>query len=393
MKIHHNSLKSIHLTTAPLIYGAAIWLICLLALSTHTYAEDQARIINGQRVTANQADFYVAILQKYSWPTGSTYNPICGAMHLGEGQVVTAAHCVESLVGNDSLYLLFGDSSADMHKEYCTNSGITPYQCSSDKNGLPNKDRYHATHYATYTGDPNLLIPFTTGNVKIHEDYSPTNFLNDIALIQFNQIFNFPAASLPRADEFTIMANLNEKLGVTVIGYGDTISDNDNDTFNLSDDLLFTKLDAKTADFCRSQWGSTFNKATMICAHNENGSDTCQGDSGGPLVKSDTHILFGITSFGPIKCGSGAGVYTRVFNYIDWIELPTSVIPSTPNENENENETDINIAEDTEKQSGPFVLGNETQVKDRPSFRHTGSFSLFNLIAFLLSIGRRNHNP
>lgn len=54
--------------------------------------------------------------------------------------------------------------------------------------------------------------------------------------------------------------------------------------------------------------------------------DTCQGDSGGPLQVKNEHLIggytiVGITSFGK-ACGlsDSPGVYTRVSNYIKWIE-------------------------------------------------------------------------
>uniref|UniRef100_A0A224XHV2 Putative trypsin-like serine protease n=1 Tax=Panstrongylus lignarius TaxID=156445 RepID=A0A224XHV2_9HEMI len=65
--------------------------------------------------------------------------------------------------------------------------------------------------------------------------------------------------------------------------------------------------------------------SSMMCAGDEQGKDTCQGDSGGPLqvALSEPYCMFsqiGITSFGR-ACGSNIpGVYTRVSNYISWIE-------------------------------------------------------------------------
>lgn len=47
-----------------------------------------------------------------------------------------------------------------------------------------------------------------------------------------------------------------------------------------------------------------------------------QGDSGGPLVvRNNTNFnLVGVTSFGKL-CGSvSPGIYTRIYNYISWIE-------------------------------------------------------------------------
>lgn len=48
-----------------------------------------------------------------------------------------------------------------------------------------------------------------------------------------------------------------------------------------------------------------------------------QGDSGGPLdtVENNTFYVIGVTSAGQL-CGisTSPGIYTNVFNYIEWIE-------------------------------------------------------------------------
>ncbi|XP_069805148.1 trypsin-like [Dendropsophus ebraccatus] len=58
----------------------------------------------------------------------------------------------------------------------------------------------------------------------------------------------------------------------------------------------------------------------MFCAGVlEAGKDSCQGDSGGPLVYGSQ--VHGIISWGGIICGqeNKPGVYTKVINYITWI--------------------------------------------------------------------------
>ncbi|XP_026209336.1 hepatocyte growth factor activator isoform X1 [Anabas testudineus] len=62
--------------------------------------------------------------------------------------------------------------------------------------------------------------------------------------------------------------------------------------------------------------------ADMICAGLDGCVDACQGDSGGPLacVKDEVSFLYGIISWGE-GCGRSGkpGVYTKVANYVDWI--------------------------------------------------------------------------
>jgi secreted trypsin-like serine protease len=80
-----------------------------------------------------------------------------------------------------------------------------------------------------------------------------------------------------------------------------------------------------------SQYGA-FSTTAMVCAGDGSGSDACPGDSGGPLGRfiNGTFNLAGITSWGPANCGfaNSYGAYTRVYNYIAWIE---SYIPELKN--------------------------------------------------------------
>ncbi|KAL7646618.1 UNVERIFIED_CONTAM: hypothetical protein RMT77_001869 [Armadillidium vulgare] len=74
---------------------------------------------------------------------------------------------------------------------------------------------------------------------------------------------------------------------------------------------------------CESRFSPNSITANMFCASLK-GLDSCQGDSGGPFMiqQSDSRwYVVGIVSWG-IGCGhfSLPGVYTKVNNYIDWIQ-------------------------------------------------------------------------
>lgn len=62
--------------------------------------------------------------------------------------------------------------------------------------------------------------------------------------------------------------------------------------------------------------------SSQICAGGEFIKDSCDGDSGGPLMRQgNVWYLEGVVSYGR-GCGleNWPGVYTRVRNYMDWIE-------------------------------------------------------------------------
>jgi secreted trypsin-like serine protease len=68
---------------------------------------------------------------------------------------------------------------------------------------------------------------------------------------------------------------------------------------------------------------------TNLCAgFAAGGRDACNGDSGGPLVctKSGKWFVAGVVSYGE-ECGleEAPGVYTRVSDYLDWIEHHTNI--------------------------------------------------------------------
>ncbi|XP_053434065.1 hepatocyte growth factor activator isoform X2 [Nycticebus coucang] len=69
-------------------------------------------------------------------------------------------------------------------------------------------------------------------------------------------------------------------------------------------------------------YGADFSPNMLCAGYFDCKSDACQGDSGGPLAceKDGVAYLYGIISWGD-GCGrlNKPGVYTRVANYVDWL--------------------------------------------------------------------------
>lgn len=73
---------------------------------------------------------------------------------------------------------------------------------------------------------------------------------------------------------------------------------------------------------CAEIYSEEMITTNMICA-GEYGKDACLGDSGGPLIIPDGNgndVLEGIVSWGYYCGGNFPTVYTRVSNFVGWIQ-------------------------------------------------------------------------
>lgn len=164
--------------------------------------------------------------------------------------------------------------------------------------------------------------------VFIHEGYTHgAGFDNDIALIKLKDRVtinrNIMPICLPRKEAASLMRT--DFVG-TVAGWGLT------QRGFLARNLMFVDIPIVdhqkcTAAYERKPSPRAKVTANMLCAGLETGGkDSCRGDSGGALVFLDNEtqrwFVGGIVSWGSSKCGEADqyGVYTKVMNYIPWIE-------------------------------------------------------------------------
>lgn len=174
----------------------------------------------------------------------------------------------------------------------------------------------------------NSVQDILVASVYVHEDYFQENGAdyNDIALIRLVKPANYTTfiqpICLPMTAELRNVNLAGQKM--TVAGWGQT------ETGSASRYKMFLQVPGWNNTRC----GEAFEGVhvdiidSQLCAGGDKGKDSCRGDSGGPLMKIEkvdgvsAWFLKGIVSFGTDKCGTKdiPGVYTRISEYVDWIQ-------------------------------------------------------------------------
>lgn len=161
--------------------------------------------------------------------------------------------------------------------------------------------------------------------VIAHGAYDEFTINNDIALLELGSALpQTPIRPLQVSEEGRFAP---DGTSATVTGWGRT-----SENGSYSSILMQATLPLISTQRCASNFGYLPKEITnnMICAgYGFGGRDSCQGDSGGPLVVSDGQGSWrqaGIVSWGE-GCAQPnyPGVYTRVANYIGWMEAHTGL--------------------------------------------------------------------
>lgn len=257
--------------------------------STEMQTSFSSRIIGGEPAEKGQWSFMTALIR--SQASNSYQGQFCGASYLGDGWVLTAAHCVERINFND----------------FHVHIGV------------------HDLLRASIEGERAEIKA-----VYVNESYADvSDYSNDIALIELKSKPNADAVALK-----TTEGDLSEGQLLTVMGWGNTISDR-NQTPQYPSVLRQVDLPYVLRATCQNL-GDDYSDIgdDAICAGFPKGKkDSCQGDSGGPLVYSHNG---GIEQVGVVSWGNGCaqpdayGVYANVAYFQDWIaEIKESGISYT----------------------------------------------------------------
>ncbi|RZF43126.1 hypothetical protein LSTR_LSTR001304 [Laodelphax striatellus] len=200
---------------------------------------------------------------------------------------------------------------------------LTAAHCTRDTRQRP----FSARQFTVRLGDvdlrrddePSAPQTYHVAEVKAHPRFSRVGFYNDIAVM----VLDRPV----RKSKYVIPVCLPPKhlrdeafvgQSPTVVGWGTTYYGGKESTIQRQAALPVWKNDD-----CDRTYFQPITDNFICAGYKEGGKDACQGDSGGPLMlKKDAHwIQIGIVSFGN-KCGEPGypGVYTRVTQYLDWID-------------------------------------------------------------------------
>ncbi|XP_006817825.2 trypsin-5-like [Saccoglossus kowalevskii] len=244
------------------------------AITPNTGSEVHTDIVNGETAIP------------HSWPwQASLHNSkfhACGASILNEKWVITAAHCVS--LARDNVYIF--DVVAGEHN-------LTDPAPSRQEYGLE--------------------------KIIVHAEYNPVVMNNDIALLKIRGVINMTA----EISEICLPAQgTGHQDGdeAWITGWGDSLGTADERALQQAKTYL---IDTAACNDTESYNGAI--STNMVCAgYLEGGIDACEGDDGGPLVREDpiTKIwyLYGITSWGDgCALAMKPHVYTKVSNYVDWI--------------------------------------------------------------------------
>ncbi|MDM8531800.1 trypsin-like serine protease [Anaerolineales bacterium HSG25] len=245
----------------------------------------EPRIVGGEVAQAGDWPWQVALIKSHINSTKSGY--YCSGTILDAEWILTAAHCVESSQTNS-----FEIDVVAGRQTLSSNEGVR--------------------------------IPIESS--IIHPDYDNFTLDFDLALLKLSSPLTLgdsiqPVTLIDPADKNLFAP----KVLATVAGWG-ALSYNG----SYPDQLYQVSVPIVSNQDCSipfdALYGANSITANMLCAgYAEGGQDGCQGDSGAGMVvanqNKDGYLLVGITSWG-YECARANyyGVYTRVSQFLDWIE-------------------------------------------------------------------------
>lgn len=241
-----------------------------------------SRIVGGTAATVGQIPWQAWIR---SYVSATATNPItCGGALIGLQWVLTAAHCV------------YG------HGLYTVGLGSNTLSA------------------------PLIQMNSTVGIVN--PNYNPSNYNNDIALIQL------PVSTSTSTFIQTIRLPTVSQAATTFLNFQSTVSGFgrlNNSTTVLSNTLQVVNMRVMANTNCQAIYGTSVVIASTMCGEGWTVSTqgACMGDSGGPMAIYENGVptLIGVVSFISGRgCGAGDPTgFTRTASFLTWVNAVTGI--------------------------------------------------------------------
>jgi secreted trypsin-like serine protease len=229
-----------------------------------------SKIIQGIPIAIHNYPFIVLL---YGFHKNMNSGYICTGSYLGNGYVITAAHCV--LPQEDTDIFVFNNiQSTDMIELSLQNKIINE-------------------------------------NIHIHPQFNIYNLSYDVAVL---------STSIRQISSLHLLSNYtdieNPYTNLTIMGYG-VIHTNDYEH-------ILTLHEGNVSIVPSEQYNLSIDESMLLAeGYNINNevTDACQGDSGGPLFRFEDYSLVGIVSWG-YSCGlpQYPGVYSKISSSLEWIQ-------------------------------------------------------------------------
>ncbi|XP_042533006.1 anionic trypsin-2-like isoform X1 [Dipodomys spectabilis] len=239
---------------------SALLVLVLVGAAAAFPLDDDDKIVGGYTCAPNSVPYQVSLNSGYHF---------CGGSLINDQWVVSAAHCYKSRI-----QVRLGEHNINVQE-----------------------------------GSEQIV---RAAKAIRHPGYNSRNLDNDIMLIKLSSPVSLNSQVAPVALPTSCAPAGTQCL---ISGWGNTLSFG----VNNPDELQCLDAPLLSQSVCEATYPGKVTK-NMVCAgFIEGGKDSCQGDSGGPVVCNGE--LQGIVSWG-YGCAlkDNPGVYTRVCNYVDWIQ-------------------------------------------------------------------------
>ena len=197
---------------------------------------------------------------------------------------------------------------------------LTAAHCLSYDNGTPiSADDSYRVGIGSY--NLNEMIDYGVKRFIVHPQYNAESIDNDIALIELDG-----GTDMTSFIAYDRLHTLVKDVQTKVAGWGNMNRGSATPVY--PDNLREALVPVIDYEVCNAPdvYDGDITENMFCAGYLDGRRDGCQGDSGGPLVVDNT--LVGIVSWGN-GCGevNSPGVYTKVKNYVSWID---SYIADTP---------------------------------------------------------------